>query len=92
MLVLQSHFYFNLVKRVCEFLEMNLVFITCVEKAKSIGERAELDFKSFPDKIEFVILVNLSRRFRISHHHCVYVVRIRFLGLLLQGKVHKQFH
>ena len=97
MLVLQSHFDFNLVKRVCEFLEMHLVFITGVEKAERVAERVELEFQSFSDEInkllvKLVILVSLNRKSIISHHHCVYVMRIRFLGLLLQGKVHKQFH
>jgi hypothetical protein len=58
---------------------MHLVFITGVEKAERVTERVELEFQSFPDEInellvKLVILVSLSRRSRISHHYCVYVM------------------
>lgn len=57
---------------------MHLVFITSVEKAERVAERVELEFQPFPDeinkKLKLVLLVSLSRRPRISHHHCVYVV------------------
>lgn len=55
LLVLDIHFYLYLIKRVWKFMKMNPVFVTSVEKAKSVSKWMELQSHPLCDQIKLLI-------------------------------------